>query len=206
MSRNALKNTRTLEAKRKQILSAGIRVFAKKGYHHTRVSEIAKEAGVAYGLIYHYFKNKKDILNTIFQEKWCDFTLTIEELIEKELPLKEKLYKIVSFIIDGYMDMPELMDLLILELARSPKFLEKQNLKLFEKTFLDLEELLKIHQRKGSIRQDLDARLLSYIFFGAVESTITGIVMKSLSKNKEQLEEYKKGLVSVFLNGLLKNK
>lgn len=204
MPRNAIKNTQILEAKRKLILSAGIRVFAKKGYHHTRVSEIANEARVAYGLIYHYFKNKKDILNTIFQEKWQEFTLTIEKLAEQELSLEEKLYRIVSYIIDGYRDMPELMDLLILELARSPKFLEKQNLKLFEKTFLDLEELLRIHQKQGNLRHDLDARLLSYIFFGAVESTITGIVMKSLSKNKEQLEEYKRGLVSVFLSGLLR--
>lgn len=206
MPRNAIKNTKILEAKRKLILSAGIRVFAKKGYHHTRVSEIAKEAGVAYGLIYHYFKNKKDILNTIFQEKWHDFTLTIEKLAEQELSLEEKLYRIVSYIIDGYRDMPELMDLLILELARSPKFLEKQNLKLFEKTFLDLEKLLRLHQMQGDLRNDLDTRLLSYIFFGAVESTITGIVMKSLSKNKDALEGYKQGLVSVFLSGLLKQK
>ncbi len=205
MPRNASKNAQLLEAKRKLILEAGIRVFAKKGYHHTRVSEIAKEAGVAYGLIYHYFKNKKEILNTIFQEKWQEFTLTIEKLARQGLSLEEKLYRIVSYIIDGYRDMPELMDLLILELARSPKFLEKQNLKLFEKTFLHLEELLRIHQRRGDLRDDLDARLLSFLFFGAVESTITGIVMKSLSKNKEQLEEYKRELVSVFLKGLLKN-
>ncbi len=179
MPRNVVKNTWVLEAKRKLILSAGIRVFAKKGYHHTRVSEIAKEAGVAYGLIYHYFKNKKDILNTIFQEKWRDFTITVEKLIEQNLSLEEKLLRIVSYILDGYREMPELMDLLILELARSPKFLEKQNLKLFEKTFLNLGELLRIHQKQGELRPDLDPRLLSYIFFGAIESTITGIVMKS---------------------------
>ncbi len=203
MPRNVVKNTWVLEAKRKLILSAGIRVFAKKGYHHTRVSEIAKEAGVAYGLIYHYFKNKKDILNTIFQEKWRDFTITVEKLIEQNLSLEEKLLRIVSYILDGYREMPELMDLLILELARSPKFLEKQNLKLFEKTFLNLGELLRIHQKQGELRPDLDPRLLSYIFFGAIESTITGIVMKSLSKNKEEMEEYKRQMVSVFLEGLL---
>lgn len=205
MPRNALKNAKLLEAKRKLILEAGIRVFAKRGYHHTRVSEIAKEAGVAYGLIYHYFKNKKDILNTIFQEKWREFTLTIEKLARQQLTLEEKLYRIVSFILDGYRDMPELMDLLILELARSPKFLEKQNLKLFEKTFLELEELLRIYQKQGNLRDNLDARLLSFLFFGAIESAITGIVMKSLSNKEEQLEEYKWELISVFLRGILKN-
>ncbi len=203
MPRNAGKNSGFLEGKRRLILSAGIRVFAKKGYHHTRVSEIAKEAGVAYGLIYHYFKNKRDILNTIFQEKWRDFTLTIEKLTGENLSLEEKLLHIVSYILDGYREMPELMDLLILELLRSPKFLEKQNLKLFEKTFLHLEELLKTHQKQGELRADLDPRLLSYIFFGAIESTITGMVMESLSKNKEEMEEYKRELISLFLKGVL---
>lgn len=204
MPRNALKNTEVLEAKRKLILSAAIRVFAKKGYHHTRVSEIAKEAGVAYGLVYHYFKNKKEILNTIFQEKWREFTSTIEGVKFADIPLEKKLMKIVSFIIDGYIEIPELMDLLILELARSPKFLEKENLKLFERTFLDLEELLKIHHKKGELKSEANTRLLSYVFFGAIESTITGIVMKNLGKQKSELEKIKTELVRVFLKGILK--
>lgn len=204
MPRNALKNTEVLEAKRKLILSAAIHVFAKKGYHHTRVSEIAKEAGVAYGLVYHYFKNKKEILNTIFQEKWREFTSTIEGVKFADIPLEKKLMKIVSFIIDGYIEIPELMDLLILELARSPKFLEKENLKLFERTFLDLEELLKIHHKKGELKSEANTRLLSYVFFGAIESTITGIVMKNLGKQKSELEKIKTELVRVFLKGILK--
>lgn len=203
MPRSAAKNAKILEEKRRKILLAGIKVFAKRGYHHTRVSEIAREAGVAYGLIYHYFKNKRDILNTIFQEKWQDFTQTIEDLKEKELTLKEKLYRILSFIVDGYLEMPELMDLLILELARSPKFLEKQNLKLFEKTFVELENLLSKGQQRGEIKRGLNPRLLSFIFFGAIESILTGIVMKRFDKNPEQIEAIKTELIRALTEGIL---
>jgi len=206
MPKNWVKNQQLIAEKRRKILDAGIRVFARKGYHHTRVSDIADEAGVAYGLIYHYFKNKKEILNTVFHEKWRQFTRTIENLIEQNIPLEEKLNKIVSFIIDGYAEMPELMDLLILELARSPKFLEKQNLKIFEKTFIHLEQLLKFHQKNGTLRNDMDPKLLSFMFFGAIESIITGIAMNILGKQKPLLEKFKRELVSMFLRGVTNRK
>jgi hypothetical protein len=102
--------------------------------------------------------------------------------------------------------MPELMDLLILELARSPKFLEKQNLKIFEKTFIHLEQLLKFHQKNGTLRNDIDPKLLSFMFFGAIESIITGIAMNILGKQKPLLEKFKRELVSMFLRGVTNRK
>ena len=56
--------------KRRLILDAAIRVFARRGFHACRVSDVADEAGVAYGLVYHYFDSKEEILNTLFRERW----------------------------------------------------------------------------------------------------------------------------------------
>ena len=65
--------------KRRQILDAAIRVFARQGFHSTRVSDIADEAGVAYGLVYHYFNSKDEVLNELFTERWSLLLAAIEE-------------------------------------------------------------------------------------------------------------------------------
>jgi AcrR family transcriptional regulator len=66
--------------KRRQILDAAVRVFARQGFHSTRVSDIADEAGVAYGLVYHYFKSKDEVLNELFSERWSLLLAAIEEV------------------------------------------------------------------------------------------------------------------------------
>ena len=65
--------------KRRQILDAAVRVFARQGFHSTRVSDIADEAGVAYGLVYHYFKSKDEVLNELFRERWSLLIAAIDE-------------------------------------------------------------------------------------------------------------------------------
>ena len=87
--------------KRRLILDAAIRVFAREGFHRCRVSDIAKEADVAYGLVYHYFRSKDEILNTIFSERWALLLESIAEVERQELPVRQKLHAIVSFIIDS---------------------------------------------------------------------------------------------------------
>ena len=56
--------------RRRQILDAAVRVFARQGFHTCRVADIADEAGVAYGLVYHYFRSKEEVLDTLFTERW----------------------------------------------------------------------------------------------------------------------------------------
>ena len=58
------------EERRRQILDAAVRVFARSGYHGSRVGDIAQEAGVAHGLLYHYFSSKEEVLQTVFRENW----------------------------------------------------------------------------------------------------------------------------------------
>src|SRR5881227_1839453 len=90
--------------KRRLILDAAIRVFARRGFHHCRVSDVADEAGVAYGLVYHYFDSKEQILDTLFTERWqimLDAIVEIDQ--EQHVSARDKLYKVASFIIDSYL-------------------------------------------------------------------------------------------------------
>ena len=106
--------------KRRLILDAAIRVFARQGFHACRVSDIADEAGVAYGLVYHYFESKEEILNTLFTERWQLMLDAIAEIdAEQDVPARDKLYMVASFIIDSYRHDPELMKVIIVEVTRA---------------------------------------------------------------------------------------
>src|SRR3989475_11522346 len=85
--------------KRRLILDAAIRVFAREGFHRCRVSDIANEANVAYGLVYHYFRSKDEVLDTLFSERWTLLLEAIAEVDARDLPIREKLYAIAEFII-----------------------------------------------------------------------------------------------------------
>src|SRR5207247_9623592 len=101
--------------KRRLTLDAAIRVFARRGFHHCRVSDVADEAGVAYGLVYHYFDSKEEILNTLFLERWQIMLDAIAEIDAREMPARDKLYSVAGFIIDSYRHEPNLMKGIILE-------------------------------------------------------------------------------------------
>ena len=95
--------------KRRLILDAAVRVFARQGFHQCRVSDIADEAGVAYGLVYHYFSSKEEILNNLFIERWQVMLDAIAEIDRREdIAARDKLYAVASFIIDSYRHEPDL--------------------------------------------------------------------------------------------------
>ena len=105
--------------KRRVILDAAVRVFARQGFHTCRVSDIADEAGVAYGLVYHYFSSKEEILNTLFLERWDVMLAAIAAADASERSPRDKLYAIAAFIVDSYRHDPELMKVIIVEVTRA---------------------------------------------------------------------------------------
>ena len=105
--------------RRRQILDAAIRVFARQGFNACRVSDIAHEAGVAYGLVYHYFDSKDQVLNELFVERWSLLLQAIEEVDARSIPPREKLDAVAGFIIDSYRHDPELMKVIIVEVTRA---------------------------------------------------------------------------------------
>src|SRR3954447_20084973 len=105
--------------KRRQILDAAIKVFARQGFNACRVSDIADEAGVAYGLVYHYFKSKDQVLNELFTERWSLLLAAIEEVAAQPIGGREKLGAVARFIIDSCRYDPELMKVIIVEVTRA---------------------------------------------------------------------------------------
>jgi TetR/AcrR family fatty acid metabolism transcriptional regulator len=100
--------------KRRAILEAAIRVFARQGYHATRVSDIADEAGVAYGLVYHYFRSKEAVMTELFTERWSLLLTAGEEVRAGSGTPREKLAAIAGFIFDSYRREPDLMKVIII--------------------------------------------------------------------------------------------
>src|SRR6266542_486383 len=105
--------------KRRQILDAAIHVFARQGFHACRVSDIADEAGVAYGLVYHYFNSKEQVLNELFSERWSLLLDATEEIDRQQITAREKLDAVARFIIDSYRHEPDLMKVIIVEVTRA---------------------------------------------------------------------------------------
>src|ERR671910_337322 len=95
--------------RRRQILDAAVRVFARQGFHACRVSDIADEAGVAYGLVYHYFRSKEEVLDTLFTERWDILLQVIRDADAQDANVRDKLRTIAAFILDSYRHDPDLM-------------------------------------------------------------------------------------------------
>jgi TetR/AcrR family fatty acid metabolism transcriptional regulator len=193
------------EEKKSLILHSAVRVFSQKGFHRCRISDIANQAGVAYGLVYHYFENKQEILHTIFEKNWGLLTKVIDTVEEQTDDLEQKLLLITSFMLDAYKLAPDIIQVMVMEIARSSKFLKKPKIEAFEKAFNRLARILSHHQETGEIATDLEPKLLAYCFFGILELLLTGYLLGTLQpKDGERHEAFKTRLVSIFLNGIRK--
>src|ERR1700760_2617836 len=115
----AVSRAKSAANKRRLILDAAVGVFARQGFHACRVSDIADEAGVAYGLVYHYFRSKDEVADTLFRERGDGMLALIREVDSEPLPVREKLEAIASFIIDSYRHDPDPMKVIIVEVTRA---------------------------------------------------------------------------------------
>ena len=116
--------SRVRRDKRNLILDSAVRVFARLGYHGARISDIATEAGIAYGLVYHYFKNKEEILNTIFEDRWGGFREAVDGIAAGRGTTEDKLVSITALILGAHQIHPEWVKVFVLEILRSSRFAE----------------------------------------------------------------------------------
>jgi len=194
--------------KRALILDAAIKVFAQKGYHGSRVSDIAREADIAYGLVYHYFKNKEEILHTIFDERWGGFLEVMDEIAQRDTSTEDKLVSVAALILNGYRVAPDWVKVLVLELQRSSRFAEPGQLRAVGRMFQILARMLRAGQEKGELRPELDPDVACYVFGGALEIVVTSLVLDLIQvdgKPPTDSAYYLKvarTVVDIFLNGL----
>ena len=188
--------------KRRMILDAALRVFARQGFHTCRVSDIADEAHVAYGLVYHYFSSKDQILDTLFLERWNVMLAAIAEADASELAPREKLYAIASFIVDSYRYDPELMKVIIVEVTRAANTFGRTHLVKIREAYAGIAAIVSAAQRDGTFRTEITPEFAAQAFYGSVEQVLTGWIFESVPVQESELEQAKTQIVETICRGL----
>jgi AcrR family transcriptional regulator len=188
------------EEKRRQILAAAVRVFARDGYHTSRVGDIAEEAGVAHGLLYHYFGSKEEVLETVFGENWSDLLARFRAVEQTDEPADEKLRGIAKILLRTWRNDPALVTVMVREIARSPE--PSGRVDDLREGLLLLERVIVAGQREGTFRSDVDARLAGRVLYGALEEILTGWVLGQLPDGDEEVARAERTIVEVVVGGL----
>jgi TetR/AcrR family fatty acid metabolism transcriptional regulator len=189
------------EGKRRQILDAAVRAFARKGYHACRVGEIAEEAGVAYGLVYHYFGSKEEVLETIFRDTWAQMLARVREVQEEGGSAREQVRKVTALLLRTWRRDPDLVRVLVHEVTRSPEQLPRQ-IDEISHAYEALEAIVAHGQKTGEFRDDFDAQLAATIFYGALEEVLTGWVMGQLPDTDEDIARAEQVVSGLICDGL----
>jgi TetR/AcrR family fatty acid metabolism transcriptional regulator len=192
--------------RRRTILRAAIDVFARKGYHGCRIADVAREAGVAYGLVYHYFKNKDELLETVVETGWSGFVSRMRAVAEDESStLEQKVRGVADVAFEAYRVDPRAVKVLILEVARSPagtQIVSRQQA--FLDTIRMSAAMFARAQAEGELRSDMDPMLCASMLFGAIELGLTAFVSGLVEdRSPEALERAKVQIAESFLHGVL---
>jgi TetR/AcrR family fatty acid metabolism transcriptional regulator len=188
--------------KRRQILDAAIRVFARQGFHSTRVSDIADEAGVAYGLVYHYFKSKDEVLNELFTERWSLLLAAIEEADRGERAPRQKLEAVAGFIVDSYRHDPELMKVIIVEVTRAANSFGRTHLPEIRRAYDSIARIVAEGQESGEFRRDVDSTFASMYFYGAIEQLLSGWIFELIPASDADFDQARSLVVATICDGL----
>ena len=188
--------------KRRLILDAAVRVFARQGFHTCRVSDIADEAGVAYGLVYHYFRSKDEVLDTLFLERWNVLLQVIRDLDGRDLPAREKLAAIASFIVDSYRHDPDLMKVIIVEVTRAANSFGRTHLGQIREAYDLIEAIVAKAQAGGEFKDTVTPPFAAMAFYGAIEQVLTGWIFGLLDEGEQAYEQARDQVVATICGGL----
>ena len=186
--------------KRKRILEAAIRVFAEHGYHGSRVGDIAEDAGVAHGLLYHYFASKEDVLRTIFVENWGQLIVRFRAVQASDESAEQKLAGIAKILLRTWRNDPALVTVMVREVARSQHLQDRVDE--VREAFAILERVIEEGQVSGAFRRDVDARLAAWVIYGGLEEVLTGWVLGQLPDSDSNVDDAERTAIAVALRGL----
>jgi TetR/AcrR family transcriptional regulator, fatty acid metabolism regulator protein len=195
--------TRRSARTRERIIEAATEVFARRGVHGTRVADIAERAGIAYGLVYHHFRNKEEILSAIFAERWAQYVAYLEELARTPAPFRERMRRLIHFWVETYRHDNDLMTVMINEITRSYEFLESHDITAVLVAFDPIERIIAEGRESGQVRATVDARLATYAVLGVAEMVLTGYVIGSLPRSDQAAYARDEAqLLALLLDGL----
>jgi TetR/AcrR family transcriptional regulator, fatty acid metabolism regulator protein len=189
------------EDKRRQILDAAVRVFARKGFHASRVGDIAQEAGVAHGLLYHYFDSKDEVLEAVFHENWSVLLERIVSVEETDEPAAVQLRYIAAIVLRTWLHLPDVVRVVIREFGRSPELADRIG-ELAE----PIEAIQRVIERgiaSGEFRHDIDARAAATVVYGGIDELLTGWVLDRLPADEEAVAAAERTYFAIILRGLL---
>ncbi|HKI22223.1 MAG TPA: TetR/AcrR family transcriptional regulator [Gaiellaceae bacterium] len=186
--------------RRRQILDAAVKVFARNGFHRARVGDIAEEAGVAYGLVYHYFSSKEALLETIFRDTWTQMLARVREVEGSRADASEQVRQVTALLLRTWRRDPDLVRVLVREVTRSPHV--QQEIEEITEGMKALERIIERGQRTGEFRSQIDPRLGAVVFYGALDEILTGWVLGQLPDTDEDIAEAESNVVQLLVEGM----
>lgn len=188
--------------KEQAIFWAACKVIREKGYNQARMADIANEAGISYGLVYHYYKNKSELFDALIKEWWSGLDALTDRLLSESIPVEQKLGAIVDYFLEQYDERPDLVHIFITELSRSTVNLTDEHLKKFKNLMSRTEKIIKSAQLDGTLRDDLKPRYLTFFFLGALEALLSTMVLEdqSIKSNTHKLR-LTDAILTMFLEG-----
>jgi len=185
--------------KPQQIIEAAVRVFARKGYYNSRVSDVAREAGIAAGTIYLYFKTKDDILVTLFRDKMAEFVGALRKAIADETDPPSKVRRLVSLHFSMLEENPDLAEVVQVELRQGQKFFRGASSQEIGAYFALIGSVLEEGVAQGRFRSGLPVKVATKMLFGAMDQMATSWV---LGKRGYRLADTADAVAEVFLQGV----
>jgi AcrR family transcriptional regulator len=188
--------------RRRQILDAAVRVFARQGFHSTRVADIADEADVAYGLVYHYFDSKENVLDELFRQRWSLLIEAIKATDGDSLLPRDRLGTVAGFIIDSYRYDPELMKVIIVEVTRAANSFGQTHLEQINEAYRLIAKIVSEGQADGHFRLDVDAYFASMTFYGVIEQLLSGWIFGLIPAGEADFDGARDLVVTTICDGL----
>jgi AcrR family transcriptional regulator len=192
--------TQAVEDKRRQLLDAAVRVFARKGFHASRVGDIAEEAGVAHGLLYHYFRSKDEVLEAVFDENWSVLLARIASVEETDEPAIDQLRHIAAIILRTWLHLPDVVRVVVREFGRSPEVAER--IGVLAQPIYAIERVIARGVERGEFRGDIDPVFAATVVYGSIDELLTAWVLGRLPGSEEDVAAAERTLLEVTFLGL----
>ena len=188
------------EEKRRLILDAAAGVFARKGFHTSRVGDIAEEAGVAHGLLYHYFSSKDEVLDTIFREHWTSLLDRLHAVEADGDSAVEQLRGVAAILLRGWLTEPDVVCVVVREIARSPELTAR--VEDLVRPIGAIRRIIERGQANGEFRADLDASTAAIVFYGGIDELLSAWVLGRLEADESVVAAAERHVVDVLVGGL----
>jgi TetR/AcrR family fatty acid metabolism transcriptional regulator len=186
----------------KVIVDAALKVFSTKGYASTRMADIAREADMSYGLVYHYFENKEKLFDAIVEDWWTGFYDELEMLKKSDMSTEEKLVEIIRYILKVYENKPNQISIFVTEVSRGFIYhADSKGKDKFNKLFSLCQDIMSEGQQNGFLRKDIQANYLTYLFLGSIDTFLSVLILGNEKITAARQKRFTDGITNVFMHG-----